>query len=214
MRARTYVIVGVIVVLIVGGFIVAELQRAKKTQELLGDLGTDAPDIAKDTMEELKKRGPKIEDELIRRTGSPRRKERMRAALLLGEVGTPQAGPALVGLLHDEWLPVRRAAVWALGKVGYGPAASDLLGVVADEDAEMDTRVVAVQSLSLLCLSGLDVTDRKLCVPTMTAILERRPEMTEEALEAITKRFEDQAKAKAELEERRRTGKVKEEEEE
>ncbi|MBM3499774.1 MAG: hypothetical protein FJX74_14025 [Armatimonadetes bacterium] len=38
--------------------------------------------------------------------------------------------------------------------------------------------------------------------------------MTEEALEAITKRFEDQAKAKAELEERRRTGKVKEEEEE
>jgi len=201
-------------VLIVGGVIAAEIQRGKKTQELLADLGTDAPDIAKDTLEELKKRGPKIQDELIQRTGSPRRKERMRAALLLGEVGTEKCGPALVALLNDEWLPVRRAAVWALGQVGYGEATSDLLGVVKDEEAEMDTRVVAVQSLSLLCMSGLGESDRKLCVPAMAQILARRPEMTDKELETIKKRLDDQKKAKLELEERKRTGKAKEEKEE
>ncbi len=214
MRARTYVIVGIILVLIVGGVIAAEVQRGRKTRELLADLGTDASDIAKDTLDELRKRGPRIEDELIQRTGSPRRKERMRAALLLGEVGTAKSGPALVALLKDEWLPVRRAAVWALGKVGYQAAASDLLGIVGDDEAEMDTRAMAVQSLSLLCISGLGETDRKLCIPAMEQILERRPEMTEEALEAIHKRLEDQAKAKAELEERRRTGQPKAEEKE
>ena len=212
MRSRTYIIIGIILVLIAGGVIAAEIQRARKTRELLSDLGTDASDVAKDTLEELKKRGGRIEDDLIQRTRSPRRKERMRAALLLGDVGSEKSGPALVALLQDEWLPVRRAAVWALGKVGYRAAVSDLLAVVKDEKAEMDTRCLAVQSLSLLCMKGLDPADRKLCVPAMIKILERRPPMTEKALEAIDKRLADQAKAKAELKERQLTGKAKEEE--
>jgi HEAT repeat protein len=211
MRSRTYIIIGIILVLIAGGVIAAEIQRARKTRELLGDLGTDASDVAKDTMEELRKRGGGIEGDLVQRTRSPQRKERMRAALLLGDVGSAKSGPALVALLQDEWLPVRRAAVWALGRVGHAPAVSDLLAVVKDEEAEMDTRCLAVQSLSLLCMKGLDSADRKLCVPTMAQILERRPPMTEKALEAIEKRLADQAKAKADLKERQRTGKPKEE---
>jgi len=214
MRSRTYIIIGIILVLIAGGVIAAEIQRARKTRELLGDLGTDASDVAKDALEELRKRGGRIEDDLIQRTRSPRRKERMRAALLLGDVGSEKAGPALVALLDDEWLPVRRSAVWALGKVGYRAAVSDLLGVVNDEEAEMDTRCLAVQSLSLLCMKGLEPADRGLCVPAMVKILERRPAMTEKALETIEKRLADQAKAKAELEERQRTGKPKEEKKE
>jgi HEAT repeat protein len=215
MRARTYVIIGIVAVLILGGVIAAQMQRAKKTQELLADLGTDAPDIAKDTMEELKKRGSRIQDELIQRTGSPRRKERMRAALLLGEVGTAKSGPALVRLLDDEWLPVRRAAVWALGKVGYEDAVRELVRVARDEDAEMDTRVMALQSLSLLCVSGMSEKNRRdWCVPVATEALARRPEVTEEALELIAKRLKDEAKAKADLKERQRTGKPKEKVEE
>ncbi|MBM3473005.1 MAG: HEAT repeat domain-containing protein [Armatimonadetes bacterium] len=210
MRPRTYIIIGIILVLIAGGVIAAEIQRARKTRELLADLGTDASDVAKDTMEELRKRGGHIQDDLIQRTRSPRRKERMRAALLLGDVGSEKSGPALVVLLQDEWVPVRRAAVWALGRVGYPAAVSDLLAVVKDEEAEMDTRCLAVQSLSLLCMKGLEPTDRKLCIPAMTDILKRRPAMTEKALKAITKRLADQKKAKDELKERQRTGKPKE----
>lgn len=214
MRSRTYVIVGAIVILIVAGMIAAQHQRAKRTQELIDDLGTDSPDIAKDTLDELRKRGRGIEERLIQRTASPRRKERMRAALLLGEVGSEKCGPALIALLKDEWLPVRRAAVEALGKVGYLPAVNDLLAVVRDEEAEMDTRTLAVQSLSLLCMAGLGESERKLCVPAMAEILERRPKLTEEALETIGKRLADQAKAKAELADRESTGKPKQEKKE
>jgi HEAT repeat protein len=214
MRPRTYIIIGLILVLIVGGVVLAEHQRAKKTQELLAELGTDAPDIAKDTLDELRKRGARIEDELIQRTHSPRKKERMRAAVLLGDVGTAKSGPALVALLNDEWLPVRRAAVWALGEVGYAGAANDLLVVVRDEEAEMDTRCLAVQSLSLLCMAGMDEADRGLCAQEMTQILKRRPKITEEALETIKKRLADAKKAKAELKERQLTGKPKGKEEE
>jgi hypothetical protein len=78
----------------------------------------------------------------------------------------------------------------------------------------MDTRCLAVQSLSLLCRAGMEEADRGLCVPAMTQILERRPQITEKALEAIKTRLADAKKAKAELKERQLTGKPKEEEKE
>ena len=208
MRSRTYVIIGIALALVLGAVIATQVQRARKTAELLDDLDTDASDVATDTMQELRKRGHRVEDQLIERTRSSRRKERMRAALLLGEVGTQKSGPALVGLLEDEWPPVRRAAVWALGKIAYQPAVSNLLAIVGDEKAEMDTRCLAVQSLSLLCMSGLDEADRRLCVPPMVTIMERRPKLTEEQLTTLR---ETKAKAKAEREAAKR-GEVLEEE--
>jgi len=193
MSSRTYVILGVVLLLIVGAVVAAQYQRARKTAELLDDLDSDKSDLAVDTMQELVKRGQGVEDRLIEKLGSSRRKERMRAAVLLGEVGTPKCGPALVALLRDEWPPVRRAAIWALGTVGYGSAAPDLLGVVKDEEAQMDSRCLAVQSLALLCMGSLDQASRGLCVPAMTDILKRRPEVAPKKTEEETK-AEDEAK--------------------
>ncbi|MGQ9732713.1 MAG: HEAT repeat domain-containing protein [Candidatus Zipacnadales bacterium] len=183
MRTRTIVIIVVVGVLIIAGVVAAEVQRAHKIAELLDDLDSDKPDVAMDTLQELRKRGHHIVDELLARTNSPRRKERMRAAILLGEIGAEKAGPALVQLLHDEWLPVRRAAVIALGSIQYLPAAGDLIAMVNDEQAEMDTRCLAVQALGKLCLGELSEADRGLIVLSLKKILERRPEVPPEVEE-------------------------------
>ncbi len=192
MSKRTYAVIAVAVVLVVVGIAAAQWQRARKTAELLDDLDTASADLAVDTLHELKKRGHAIEDELIARLKSDRKKERMRAAYLLGDFGSPEvSGPALAQALEDEWGPVRRAAAHALGRIGYAPAAARLLALIQDEEEEMDTRCIAVQSIGLLAMSGnLDPIDRRICVPPLIKILERRPEVPppaeeeEEAAEA------------------------------
>jgi HEAT repeat protein len=193
MSSRVYVIAGVILVVVLGAVFAAHYQRARKTAELLEDLDTDKTDVAMDTMQELVKRGGAVEDALIEKLDSSRRRERMRAAVLLGEVGTRKCGPALVGRLRDEWLPVRRAAVCALGQVRYGEAYWELLKVANDDEAEMDTRCLAVQSLALLCMGDLSPKGREACATAMLPILARRPAVKPEKTEDEQK-AEDEAK--------------------
>ena len=179
MTKRTYAVIALVVLVIVAGIAAAQWQRARKTAELLDDLDTESADVAVDTIHELKKRGHAVEGDLIARLNSARKKERLRAALLLGEVGrADRSGPALARLLDDEWDPVRHAAAQALGRLGYAPAMSQLLVVVHDEDQDMDTRCIAVQGIGALAQSGsLDEVDRKICVPPLAKILKRRPEV-------------------------------------
>lgn len=195
MSKRTYVVIAVVAVLIAVGIAAAQWQRARKTVELLDDLDTASADLAVDTLHELKKRGHSIEDQLVARLKSDRRKERMRVAYLLGEVGRPEVcGPALVRALEDEWAPVRRAAAHALGKVGYAAAATPLLAMVQDEEEEMDTRCTAVQAIGLLGMSGnLDEVDRRICMPALAKILERRPEVPPPAEEEEVAAAEEEA---------------------
>ena len=87
MSARAYAAIGLIAVVVIAGAVWAHITREHKTAELLAELDTGEPDEAVDTMAALKARGG-IEDDLIQKTRSDRRKERMRAASLLGEVGT------------------------------------------------------------------------------------------------------------------------------
>jgi HEAT repeat protein len=179
MSKRAYAVIAIVAVLIAVGFAVAEWQRARKTAELMDDLDTGNPDVAVDTLHELKKRGDSIEGELIARLRTHRRKERMRAAYLLGEIGNAErSGPVLARLLDDEWAPVRRAAASALGRLGYGPAFPQLLAMVQDEEQDMESRCIALQSIGLLALNrGIDPVDRGICVVSLVKILERRPDV-------------------------------------
>jgi HEAT repeat protein len=180
MSARAYSVIGLIAVVVIAGAVLAHIERQKKTAELLAQLDTGEADEAVDTMAALKTRGG-IEDELIQRTRSDRRKERMRAASLLGEVGTAaKAGPALEALLNDEWPPVRRAAVVAVRQVGHMDAVSPLMSIVRDPEQEMDTRCLAVESIAVLRMKGLSDDDAAMAALPLVEILERRPEVPPE----------------------------------
>ena len=62
MSTRAYIVLGLIVAVIALGIVLAEVQRATKTAELLDDLDHDSPDVAVDTMADLVERGGRIED--------------------------------------------------------------------------------------------------------------------------------------------------------
>jgi HEAT repeat protein len=196
MSKRTYVVIAIACLLVAAGMVVAHVQRAKKTAELLADLDTDSSSIAVDTLHELKKRGRGIEADLLLRLNSDRRNERMRAALLLGEVGTARkSGPPLAALLQDEWGPVRRAAATSLGALGYGGAVTPLLAVVPNAQESLDTRCLAVRALSLIALrGGMDAPERDLCVGPLAKILRSRPPLTAEQTEALAKARADAKK--------------------
>ena len=200
MSTRAYIVLALIVIVIGLGIVFAEVQRAAKTAELLEDLDHDSPDVAVDTMADLVERGSSIEGELAGLlSGSTRRKERMRAAVLLGRVGTPEnAGPPLADSVtdDDEWPPVRRAAVIAIGQIGYLDGAPALLEIVKDEDQEMDTRSEAVKALGLLRMRGLGDAEATLAVRPLVDILNARPAVLavdEEEEEEVADEEEEEA---------------------
>jgi len=178
MSTRAYVVLALILLVIGAGIVWAEINRGEKRAEQLGDLDHDSSDVAVDTMAELAKYGSAVEDDLIEKLSSERKKERMRAAVLLGENGSPEkAGPALVGQLRDEWPPVRRASVVAIGNVAYLDGADALIDIISDADQEMDTRSLAVQALCLLRMHGLADEKAELAVEPLVSILEARPDV-------------------------------------
>jgi HEAT repeat protein len=186
-------------VVVLAGVVLAQVQRARKTGELLDQLSTADAATAVDTMHELKKRGHGVEHALIVKLNSPERKERMRAALLLGEIGRPsRSGPPLLPLLSDDWAPVRRAAAESLGLLHYEGAVHPLLRMAQDTKEEMDTRSIAVRKLSLIAMLGnLERTDRELCATALPALLKGRPALTKDQAKAVRKGRADLAKRSA-----------------
>ncbi len=196
MSKRTTIIIVLAAVVVLAGVVLAQVQRARKTVELLDQLSTTDAATAVDTMHELQKRGHGVEHALIVKLNSPERQERMRAALLLGEIGRPsRSGPPLLPLLADDWAPVRRAAAGSLGLLHVEGAVHPLLRMAQDPKEEMDTRSIAVRSVSLIAMKGnLDQTDRELCAAALPALLKGRPALTKDQVEAVQKGRADLAK--------------------
>ncbi len=75
---------------------------------------------------------------------SRRAARRARAAADLGLVGATDALPALRAALDDPDLPVRRAAVWAVGQVGDRQALAELVSRLGDPSENIGRRVQEV----------------------------------------------------------------------
>jgi HEAT repeat protein len=193
MSKRTTIVIVLAAVLVLAGVVVAQVQRARKTAELLDELNTVDTSIALDTARELKKRGHSVESRLVDKLDSDEAIERVRVAKLLGEVGRAKvSGPALLPLLQDESDMVRRAAAKSLGLLAYAPAFSSLLELQGDKEQAMDTRVMAVRAISnIALLAKLDSGDRGLCTQAMAQILERRPKIKPEDIAKIVKARQD-----------------------
>jgi epoxyqueuosine reductase len=73
--------------------------------------------------------------------GSPIKRAKRRGLLrnvcvALGNIGDPQAVPALIGALHDVEALVRGHAAWALGRIGGDEAKRALEEAVTGEEDE------------------------------------------------------------------------------
>jgi epoxyqueuosine reductase len=68
----------------------------------------------------------------------------------LGNIGDPQAIPALTGALHDAEPLVRGHAAWALGRIGGAQASRALEDALQGEDQEEVRQEIRCAISSLL----------------------------------------------------------------
>lgn len=101
------------------------------------------------------------------------------AAAALGQIGDPQAGPALLEVLEDKSISLRLAALKSLGKLHYQEAAPTLHRFLNDPDPRL--RRVATRALGELGLS--EATEALLTIAEQDASPLVRPA----AVEALAK---------------------------
>ncbi|HTI15058.1 MAG TPA: tRNA epoxyqueuosine(34) reductase QueG [Dictyobacter sp.] len=73
----------------------------------------------------------------------------------LGNIGDPQAIPALINALHDQESLIRGHAAWALGKIG-GDAALEALKKAYETEVDEDVKKEIVYALSLINQTSLE----------------------------------------------------------
>jgi epoxyqueuosine reductase len=84
--------------------------------------------------------------ERFRRSPIKRTKRRgllRNVCVALGNIGDPQAVPALIGALHDEEALIRGHAAWALGRIGDEQALvalDEALGIEQDREVQKEIR--------------------------------------------------------------------------
>ncbi len=144
---RTWIVLAVIAVVLIGAWAGTGISRARKTGKYLEDLAGDKPDKVMDAMAELEMRGraagPAIAGLLA--TGDATGKSR--AAWLLGTIGYKKAADALIAALQDEAPEVRIAALQSLGRMRIATASSAIQALLADERQDMLVRRAAAYAL-------------------------------------------------------------------
>lgn len=110
----------------------------------------DAPEIsnheAAPLFELVKGVGRPAVSVLAQKAKSGNDKLRANIAYLLGQLGSPEAAPALLALLKDANEDVRKLAAWSLGTLRESAAIPPLLELAA-KDESRDVRAAAVLSL-------------------------------------------------------------------
>ena len=150
MNRRTTVITLIIVVVAAGGYYLTHWQQVRKTNELFQALLAPDDREASQAMAQLQAHGVRLYPRLVALTQSPLPRARWRSAVLLGELGNPGAGAALLGLLADPDVTTRAAAAQALGRLGVEAAVEPLAQLVARVSEPLPVRVSAARALGLL----------------------------------------------------------------
>ncbi len=203
MQKRTSLIIACALVAVAAVIVFAAVQRAQKTHELLQDLYSGEPSKVVDAEGDLRKRGHGLEQALIAHAHAPAVDVRLAAAELLGDprIGRPDtSGPALLQLLRDGDVGVRRKAAAALGRLGVATAESmqALLDRVTDEEEDLKVRIVATRALGALHRSehvrGPEGGFSEV-VSALVKILEERPPVPPKEEEEAPAKEETEAQA-------------------
>lgn len=169
MSRKVIITLAAIVVLLVGIWVLTNLQRAKKTQELLIHL-VDPDDLAAmDAMDQLRHRGHSIGPRLIDLMTSEVPRVRYRTVMLLMSIGyrSPDARERVIVLLSDHDADVQRSAAEACGRLRITEAEGPLVRLLTDTKANPNLLAIACQSLGIL--------HGKTGVPVLAAALKKHP---------------------------------------
>ncbi len=150
MNQRTIFITIIIVLVAAGGYFLANAQQFRKTTEWLEQMsGVDDKEAAK-AMEQLIARRGSVYQCVAERAQNVDAHVRRRVAVVLGQLGQPQAAEVLMPMLNDPEPSVRAAAAEALGQLGIDDGATKLAQLVASNTEELGVRISAARALASL----------------------------------------------------------------
>lgn len=157
----------IVAVILVGALVADKVGEARSTKRYLADLAGQDPAKVMDAMVELGGRKGAVRGRLIELLNSPDPEGASRAALLLGNNPNEAAAQALLGALNNETPVVRLAALQALGRMAYEPAAASISAVLEDKTESLEIRVSAAYALGMIGGAG--------CVEPLTQALAEVP---------------------------------------
>jgi len=165
---RTVLIIIIVVLVGAGGYFLTYAQQLSKTAEWLAQMsGVDDKEATK-AMEQLSAHGSsRVYLQVVELAQNVDAHTRRRAAVVLGELGRPQAAEVLMPMLDDPEPEVRAAAAEALGRIGAHGSSNKLAQVVANDTEELPVRVSAARALASLAEPA--------AVPQLTRALAYRP---------------------------------------
>jgi len=147
---RTIFITIIIVLVAAGGYFLANAQQFRKTTEWLEQMsGVDDKEAAK-AMEQLIARRGSVYQCVAERAQNVDAHVRRRVAVVLGQLGQPQAAEVLMPMLNDPEPSVRAAAAEALGQLGIDDGATKLAQLLASNTEELGVRISAARALASL----------------------------------------------------------------
>lgn len=167
MNNRTLTVLVIVAVILVGALVADKVGEARSTNRYLADLAGQDPSKVMDAMTELGGRGDAVRGRLIELLQSPDAEGASRAALLLGNSRHEAAAQALLGALSNEAPAVRIAAMQALGRMAYEPAAAQISAILGNMTEATEIRIAAAYALGMIGGTG--------CVEPLAQVLGEVP---------------------------------------
>jgi HEAT repeat protein len=164
---RTITVLVIVAVILVGALVADKVGEARSTKRYLEDLAGQDPSKVMDAMVELGGRKGAVRGRLIELLQSPDPEGASRAALLLGSSPNEAAAQALLGALNNEAPAVRIAALQALGRMAYEPAAAQISAILGNKTESPEIRVSAAYALGMIGGAG--------CVEPLAQVLAEVP---------------------------------------
>jgi HEAT repeat protein len=133
-------------------WILTNIQRARKVNELLGQLSDPDQLKAMEAVDPLRHRPGLVGPRLLAHLSSPDEAVRWRAALLAAEIGyrKPDVTDRLIALMGDKSTDAQRAAIAACGRLKLTDAEGPLANVMMDARKNPNVRAMAAASLGMI----------------------------------------------------------------
>lgn len=150
MNRRSVVVTLIVILVAAGGYSLTYWQQLRKSRQWLEEMSGKDDKQAAAAMERLASRGVRLYQPLVELAQSPKPEVRWRSAVMLGQLGQPNAAEVLMPMLDAPEATVRAAAAEALGHLYVEDAAGKLGQLVASNQEKLEVRISAARSLALV----------------------------------------------------------------
>jgi len=143
-------VLGIIALVLFGGYAIAQFSAARRTGKYLQDLATQEPDKVMDALAALRDRGGAVGPALAGLLQAGQEEAAPRAAWLLGMIGSHAGDQALIQALNSDKPVLRLAAVQALGQLRAAAALPGIAGILGKTEEKNEIRVMAAYAVGTI----------------------------------------------------------------